>query len=384
MPTSLRQGQSAASDARLAAQDFHAQVAQPNTRLVLFFCSPSFDLVALADELNRLFVGVQVVGCTSAGEIGPLGCRDGSIAGASLAGQSCVAVSGCLEDIHQFELSQGQGLVQGLLQTLESQAPDADADNTFAVLLTDGLSKREESVIRALQSALGQWPLVGGSAGDGLAFGQTQVFFQGEFRTGRAVLVLLKPDVPFTVFKTQHFVATDERLVVTGADAPKRVVTELNGMPAAEEYARLLGVDVLDLDVSRFAAWPVVVMIDGTNYVRAIQKANADGSLTFFCAIEEGLVLRVARGVDLVENLAQTLADVEAKTGPIQLTLVFDCILRKLEIKQCALEVPTAALFDRYHAVGFNTYGEQFKGVHVNQTLVGIALGTPGEMAGHA
>jgi hypothetical protein len=26
--------------------------------------------------------------------------------------------------------------------------------------------------------------------------------------------------------------------------------------------------------------------------------------------------------------------------------------------------------------VGFNTYGEQFCGVHVNQTLTGIALGS--------
>ena len=29
----------------------------------------------------------------------------------------------------------------------------------------------------------------------------------------------------------------------------------------------------------------------------------------------------------------------------------------------------------RNNAIGFNTYGEQFCGVHVNQTLTAIALG---------
>lgn len=37
------------------------------------------------------------------------------------------------------------------------------------------------------------------------------------------------------------------------------------------------------------------MIINGENYVGGIQKSNPDGSLTFFCAIEEGVVLRVAK-----------------------------------------------------------------------------------------
>ncbi|MFL5280538.1 MAG: hypothetical protein ACJ8AW_05980, partial [Rhodopila sp.] len=33
---------------------------------------------------------------------------------------------------------------------------------------------------------------------------------------------------PFHVFKRQHFFATDTRMVVTGADPARRVVTEIN------------------------------------------------------------------------------------------------------------------------------------------------------------
>jgi hypothetical protein len=119
-----------------------------------------------------------------------------------------------------------------------------------------------------------------------------------------------------------------------------------------------------------------VVLIDGTNYVRSIQKANPDGSLTFFCAIENGLVLRVAKGLDLVENLEQAFTQIRAEIGLPQLVLGCDCILRKLEISQNSLTDRTGEILLRNNTIGFNTYGEQFHGVHVNQTFVGIAIGT--------
>jgi hypothetical protein len=206
-------------------------------------------------------------------------------------------------------------------------------------------------------------PLVGGSAGDGLNFGKTYVYADGSFRSDTAALTLVTTRLPFSVFKTQHFVPTDQRLVITKADTTQRVVMEINGLPAAQEYARILGVDMLDVNPGRFAASPVVVLIDGNSYVRSIQKVNLDDSVTFFCAIEEGLVLRVARGVNLVENLEQTLAEICAEIGPPQLVLSFDCVLRRLEIAQGHLEDRVGSIFRRHNAIGFNTYGEQFRGV---------------------
>jgi hypothetical protein len=118
-----------------------------------------------------------------------------------------------------------------------------------------------------------------------------------------------------------------------------------------------------------------VVLIDGANYVRSIQKVNPDGGLKFYCAIDRGVVLRVARGVDLVTNLETALSQVRARIGPPQLVLTFDCILRKLEIAQDGLVEDVSGILRRSNAIGFNTYGEQFCGVHVNQTLTAIALG---------
>lgn len=379
----IRTGHSRALDARIAVREFHTAVAQEDASLIVFFCSSEYDLDALADEMNRMFPGVPAVGCTTAGEIGPAGYCEKSLSGASFGAGAGVAVTGLLNRLQQFEIGQGQAFAQTLLRELESRRPETDAANTFALLLIDGLSVREEPVARALQAALGEIPLFGGSAGDDLKFTRTWVFHDGAFHTDGAVLVLLSTSLPFKLFKTQHFVSANERLVVTEADAARRIVKEINGLPAAEEYARMVGADVDDLSPMRFAAFPVVVVIDGTDYVRSIQKANPDGSLTFYCAIEEGLVLRVARGVDLVANLERTFDDIRAEIGPPQFGLGCDCILRNLEMTQQNLKEKVGDILRRNHMVGFSTYGEQYGGVHINQTLTGIVIGSP-RADGHA
>ena len=380
----IRRAQSCAVDARDAAREFHAAVVQADMALVIFFCSSAYDLDALAGEMRRLFAGVQVVGCTTAGEIGPAGYHEHSLCGASFAAGSFNAVSGCLDRLQQFKIAMGQPLAQELLHRLESQAPQANASNSFALLLIDGLSVREEPVTRALQNALGGLPLAGGSAADGLNFGITHVYFKGRFYADCALLVLVSTRLPFKLFKTQHFVATDEKMVVTEADAARRIVKKINGLPAAHEYARILGLELSDLKPSCFAAHPVMVVIDGTNFVRSIQKANPDGSLTFFCAIENGLVFRLAKGVDLLENLRQAFERVRAEIGPPQLVLGCDCVLRKLEISQSEQIESVGEVLRHNQVIGFNTYGEQFQGVHVNQTFVGIAIGSAAAPADRA
>jgi hypothetical protein len=372
----IRLAQSSATDARQAVAEFHAEVVQPDMELVIFFCSSEYDLEVLATEMNRLFAGVQVVGCTTAGEIGPVGYLQHSLSGASFPLGSSVAVSGLLERLSQFEIAKGHVFAQALLQKLESKAPQASPENSFALMLIDGLSVREEIVTHSLQYALGNITLFGGSAGDDQQFSKTYVFNEGRFHADSAVLILINTALPFRIFKTQHFVSTDERLVVTEADTATRTVKEINGLPAAAEYARLVGVDEQELNSMSFAATPVVVIIDGTDYVRSIQKANPDGSLTFFCAIEEGVVFRVAHGVGLVKNLEQTFEKVRAEMGKPQLVIGCDCILRRLEVTQNGLTERVAEIFRSNNTIGFNSYGEQFHGVHVNQTLTGIAIGS--------
>lgn len=378
-----RYAQTSEQDPTQAVQALFDGLNMADMEFMIFFCSASYDRISLAEAIERLFGCVLTVGCTTAGEIGPSGLSQHSLVGMSFSSRCFQASAGLLPNLRHFSMPQATLLTQDLLQQLESEAPSANSGNCFALLLSDALSAQEEPVALALQNELGKIPMIGGSAGDDLQFVETQVYFGGQFHSNSAVLLVVATTLPFTIFKTQHFLPTEVRMVVTAANVAERRVMEINGLPAAQEYARLLGVEVVELTPALFATSPVVVLIDNVCYVRSIQRVNPDGSLSFYCAIEEGLVLRVVRGLNLFENLRLAFADINARIGQPQLTLACDCILRKLEVAQTGVAEQVNELLQANHVVGFNTYGEQFQGVHVNQTLVGIAFGLPDGSVNH-
>jgi hypothetical protein len=104
---------------------------------------------------------------------------------------------------------------------------------------------------------------------------------------------------------------------------------------------------------------------------------NDDDSLQFFCAIDEGIVLSIARSGDLVADLEAVFSKLREDLGPVQATIGFDCILRYLEMEQGDMLADVSKLHDLNNVVGFNTYGEQFGTMHMSQTFTGIAFGGP-------
>jgi hypothetical protein len=119
----------------------------------------------------------------------------------------------------------------------------------------------------------------------------------------------------------------------------------------------------------------VVVRVGGQYFVRSIARMNDDDSLTFFCAIDEGIVLTIAQGVDMVENLRQAFDQVHAAMGVPQLVLGCDCVLRRLETERAGTKDQIGQIFTDNNVIGFATYGEQFNAMHVNQTFTGLAIG---------
>lgn len=371
----IRKGDSMSLDPQIAAEELYDAIFQENAALTLFYCSPKYDLAALGAELKRRFEGANLVGCTTAGEITSEGYFDGSITGVSLGSDDFTVATGRIEQLNGFEIGDGDGVVQSLKDGFARSGISPTSNNTFGFLLIDGLSMQEESVVSSLFASLGDIQLAGGSAGDGERFGETFVYHEGEFHEDSAVFSLIHTNRPFLVFKTEHFVGTEEKMVVTEADPGRRIVTEINGEPAGREYARRVGLDVEKLTPMIFATYPVVVKVGGVYYVRSIQKVNKDESLTFFCAIDEGIVLTVARGVDMIENLRQAFRGVETEIGKPSLVLGCDCILRNLELDKKTIKEEAGRLMCENNVIGFSTYGEQFNAMHVNQTFTGIAIG---------
>jgi hypothetical protein len=164
-------------------------------------------------------------------------------------------------------------------------------------------------------------------------------------------------------------------MVVTEADPVSRIVTEINAEPAGREYARLLGLADEKLTPMIFATHPVVVKVGGRYYTRSIQKVNEDGSLTFFCAIDKGIVLTVAKGTNLLSSIATFFDELRTEIGSPQLVIGCECVLRALELEQKQQKEEAGRVYAANNVIGFSTFGEQFQGMHVNQTFTGAAIG---------
>jgi len=374
----------AMSDARLAetvAQDLARQLMHPHLGFVLFFCSAEYDLPALGDALRQYFGGVRLVGCTSAGEITSQGYGRSCVTAVGFDHRSFSIACELIDEMDRFSLIEAQQLVERLGSDCRSNSLAPIKDHSFALTLLDGLSSREELVLSALSAAFGSIPHFGGSAGDDNHLSDTYVYYDGRFYSGAAIVVLINTWLDFEVFTTHHILPREEKLVVTRADSTSRRVYELNAEPAAEEYARLIGVPVSDLDHRLFAAHPLAVRINEHYYVRSIQKVNDDLSLTFYCAVENGIVLTAMQPGPLMPNLEALFQRLEQRLGPPLLTIGCDCFLRRLEIEADGSSEQTSAFLRRQQVIGFNTYGEQFNGMHINQTFTGVAIGRPGGRA---
>jgi hypothetical protein len=346
----------------------------PHLGFVLFFCSAEYDLQALGGALQQGFGGIRLAGCTSAGEITPQGY-----------GRNCVTAVGfdhryfsialeLIDEMEHFSLIDAQQMVERLVNGCRSNTLAPIKGNSFALTLLDGLSSREEMVLAALSAALGDIPHFGGSAGDDNYLTHTHVYFDGGFRSGAAVVVLVNTWLDFEVFTTHHILPRADKLVVTGADSASRRVFELNAEPAAAEYARHIGVPVGELDHRIFAAHPLAVRINEQYYVRAIQQVHPDLSLSFYCAVENGIVLTAMTPGPMLPNLQRLFDGLQERLGDLLLTIGCDCFLRRLELEDNGDLEQIGSFLREQRVMGFNTYGEQFNGMHINQTFTGVAI----------
>jgi hypothetical protein len=351
-----------------AVRDLAAQIKQPNTQVSLIFFSDEYDPQQLGQALKEHLPG-PVIGCTTAGQLTETGFQRGGMSGASLASDELSAIPYLIHPLSS-QAEQVAKIARDVQERLSLTELPA-----FGFLLVDGLSMQEEPLISSLYMALGDVPIIGGSAGDSLKFKQTFVYYDGKLFNDAAVFTLFLTTLPFHIFKHQHFLPSATRLVITKADPDNRLVQEINGGPAAEVYAQLIGTTIDQLNSVVFSRHPLMLRIGNDYYVRSIFNVEPDGSLKFLCAIDTGLVLTIGQGNSALESLNRDLEKVKKDTGEPVVIIGCDCILRRLEMEEQGIDDNIGKLMAKSKVIGFSTYGEQINSVHVNQTFTGIAIG---------
>ena len=364
-------------DPRDAALEIARSLHPDDAACVVFFCSPRYDLKVLSSALQGHFAGTTLIGCTTAGEISQRGLTANSITAFSLPETHFAVEAMLLNNLAFLTEEQVMRLVQDRIDALKKRAIAVAPGQSFAFTLLDGMSIREEIMLGLLADALDGMPLLGGSAGDGLNFGDTYVYHAGAFHGNAAVLLLVNTRCAFRVVSGHHFGPSAEKMVVTKADPERRVVLEINAEPAAPEYCRIMGLSLDQLNAATFALNPLGVRFGENLYVRSIQQVNDDLSLTFFCAIDTGIVLTKLRDVGMIEQFQAMMRDVYDNIGDPQVVVGADCIHRLIEAEQGGIAKALSNMYRKHRVVGFNTYGEQFDGLHLNHSFTGIAIGEP-------
>ena len=360
------------ADVDRAIAEIHEGLSSGDTReasVTLLFCSSSYDLPRLGRKIAKTFPG-PVLSCTTAGQLGKNGYQKGGITAVSLTSAELVVTPYLISPLAECQARASDVAFSAMSGLLER-----GAERAFGLVLVDGLARAEERLAASLYQSLSDVPLIGGSAGDELAFQETYVYHEGRFRPDAAVFALFETTLPFATFKVQHVVPGRRKLVVTAADPEQRIVHEFNGEPAAEVYAETLGVEVDELDSLVFSKSPLMLRSGDDYYIRSVKSRGSDHSLTFFCGLEEGLVLTVGEASDPLLALQRGFDEVRLKVEEPALILACDCVLRRLEFEHSGIDGSVGELMARNGAVGFSTYGEQFNAIHVNQTLTAVAIG---------
>ncbi|MGN6466136.1 MAG: FIST N-terminal domain-containing protein [Rhizobiaceae bacterium] len=351
------------------------EAARRDAGFAFIFHSPSlFTSEAIEASMREHAPGLAHAGCTTAGEITPHGIGDGEALALLLPAAHFTVRSALIENISNSGMDSVAGEVERLIHELDD-CGGGPGRGRFAMCLIDGMSFAEEAVTAAIHWALDDIPLVGGSAGDDLRWQNPVLFHNGRVCSDSAVILLVATDLPFSIFKTDNFIPTDAKFVVTASDPDRRIVSELNARPAAIEYAEALGKDTGSLSQMTFASSPVVVRVGGEYFCRAIRDAGGDGSLAFACAIDDGVVLTLAEARGMVESTRSALDELDRRLDGIDMVLGFDCCYRRIDAANRQIMRPMAELYRKYNVVGFGTYGEQYQSMHLNQTLTGIAFG---------
>ena len=358
---------------RDVANEILANVKCDEIELLLFHTSTLFDLDTVAKEISARFPHVNIVGCTSAGEFNKNGYGTEKLLAVAFLKNEFSIATALVPNLGEVNFDEAHDIASGLRRALQGRERRYDTEQHFVISVLDGLTRHEEHFLETFATAFGNIPHLGGSAGDDLKLEATYVFYNGEFHRDAAVLLLVGTGKPFTVFSIDHINSPVSKLVVTHADPESRTVYEINGEPAAQYYASLLGMKAEDLTPDVFSMFPLAVMVGGKYFIRSIQKVDlATNAITFYCAVDIGIILTFVQMGDCIEALESKLDKLRAQLGEPEFVYACDCFLRRLEIQQGKKDHEIRRLQQRYNVAGFNAYGEHIHSVHLNQTFTGV------------
>ncbi len=377
----LKQGVSQSKVELEAVDELYAAIYQEDIQLAVFFCSVDYDLPTLEIALREKFAGIKLIGCTTAGELTAEGMLEGTLSGFSINSDQFIAD----HDVFDMETIESEASAEKLFNLQQRVGTQAGDDfQPLSWVLINSIDSKVERVLGVVDRRFNSMPVVGGSPGGGDYFAPTYVYANGCFQANSAIVSYIATSLPFEIFKIDDFDELPRRVVLTEVDTARRIVTEIDGLPAVEGYFEAFGVPAKQgtLGADFYASHPLAAKVAGDLYVRAIVPpvghkggVESDG-LQFFCAIEEGMVLSTVKTKGSLANFKDKFSRLQATNGQANLVLACDCIYRKFDYRMQDVTAEITNVMIDNNVQGFHGYGEQLGVMSVNQTFTGVYFGT--------
>ncbi len=386
MPTSrwFAVGSAGESEREAGVRAADEALVHDDAKLLVAFCSPSYDLPGLVQQIWARSGGVPLIGCTTAGEIAASGPREASVVVAALGGDGFVIETAVATGASNDLRGAGAQMARFL------PTPD-DHPYRALLLLTDGLAGDKQEMLRGAYGVLGAGvPLVGGCAGDDLEMTRTFQLYGDQVLTDSVVAAGIASDAPLGIGVRHGWQRVGPPMLVTRSEG--RRVYALDDRPALDVYLEQFGgVGPLGENLGAFIPFAMAHPLgltrhSGEEQVRGIVGADfGDRSLSCISEVPQGGLVWIMGG-DAESVLGATDAacgdSLAALDGQPPLGMfAFDCIGRRgvlgdegiqLEIDRLVAHARGAPL------AGFYTYGEiartrGMRGFH-NQTLVVLSI----------
>ena len=215
------------------AEAARAALAGADPKLLLVFAAITHDLAALQAGVLDVAGAVPVIGCTTHGEIGPGGPRDGSVTVAAFGGAGFSVGTAVAEQVSEDRRAAGA-------RVAEEANPAGDRPYQVLLLLTDGLIRDQEEILRGCYSIVGaQVPLFGGAAADGWRMTGTYLMADGKVLHDAVVAATIASDAPLSVSVRHGFHLVGPAMFVTSGTNGR--VRTLDDRPALDVYLERLG-----------------------------------------------------------------------------------------------------------------------------------------------
>lgn len=385
-PRWLGVGYSAASDAHGAG---HAAACEAmrgdDPKLVIVFCSDSYELDELLAGVNEGSGHAPLIGCSTAGQIATDGPGDASVAVTVLGGEGFTVTTAA-----------AGGASSGLREAGARVARCAFEHNGAGahhvmMLLSDGLGGDQQDVIRGAYGVLGAGvPLVGGCAGDDLKMEVTYQLHGTEVLRDAIVGASIGSSAPFGIGVRHGWRKVDEPVLVTRSEGNR--VYELDDRPALDVYLERLEVpEHARRHAAAFSEFAITHPLgldrrSSEQAVRMVAGADFDErSLTMIAQVPQGGLAWFMEGdeesvLDATDDACSAALSMLGGERPLGL-IAFDCVARRGVLGDPGIRREVERVAQHAGGVpvaGFYSYGEiarttGISGFH-NQTLVVLAV----------